>query len=70
MVQLYEITVLAQKVQLKLLLESEYRQEVVETVYPAASENELMIFEQIVSVLVYIYLELRVGRMLCKSVMV
>jgi len=70
MVQLYQVTVPAQKVQLELLLKREHGQKMVETVHPVASEYEFVIFEKIVSVLIYIDLKRRVKGMDGQFVMV
>ena len=70
MVKLDEVAVFAEHVHLELSLECEDRKKVVKTVYLVASEHEFVILEQIVSVLIDIYLEGRVVRMLGKFVVV
>lgn len=70
MVHLDEIGVLSEQVQLELFLGREKRDQMVETVYLAASEYQLMILEQIDTVFVDIDLQRGVVWMLGQLVVI
>ena len=70
MVQLDEVAVFAKNVKLELSLECEDRQKVVKPFHLVTSEYQLMLFEQVVSMLIDIHLQGRVERMLGKGVMI
>ena len=70
MVHLDKVAVLSEKVKLELLLESEKRYKVVKAVHLIAAEDKLMVFEKILSVLIYIHLERRIERMIGEGIVI
>ena len=70
MIELYEIAVLSENVELELLLGYCKRDQMVKSLYIAATIYQLVKFEQIVSVLVCIGLIFRSKWILCQFVMI
>jgi hypothetical protein len=70
MIDLDDVSISAQQVQLKLSLEWEDRYQVVKSHDLSAAENELVEFEQVISMLIYIHLKGSVERMCCDAVVV
>ena len=70
MIELDEVRILAEKVELELFLEGKQRKKMVETVHLAASEYKLVVFEQVVSMFIYIDLQGRIEGMYCKFIVV
>ena len=69
-VHLDNVAVLSKKIKLELLLESEKRDKMVKAVYLFAAEDKLMVFEKILSVLIYIHLERRIERMIGEGIVI
>ena len=57
MIDLNEIAVFPEIVKLELFLRGRHRKEVVAMSDPVGSEDKLVVFEQIVSMLIHIHLE-------------
>ena len=70
MIHLEEITPFVQNVNLKLLLEGKERYQIVETADLFTSENQLVIFEKIISMFIQIDLKVRIGRMIRQFVVI
>ena len=56
--------------QLKLSLEREYWNQMVEMVHPVAAEDQFVVFEQVVAMLIYVHLQRAVERMLGEGIVV
>ena len=70
MIELYEIAVLSENVELELLLGYCKRDQMVKSLYAAATIHKLVEFEKIVAVLVCISLILSTERILCEFVVI